>query len=166
MEPSTIVPTASHEKKILQLLDLMNLNLDIRIGEEVNQFRQSFQDGLGADLPPNVQEALAVIERALRAGQDNLLRDIVSVYARHFTEAEVDDLLAFHASPTGRHFQAAGEAVQNDAFDVKSAWSTAAMRSVEGDLARLLGVAPPPITNVAAPTSPAPLTAEEIFSDA
>lgn len=162
--------TATHENKIRQLLDLMDLRLDARISEEVEQFRQSFQEGLGVELSPNVTEALAFIERAFRNGHDDLLRDIVGVYAKHFTEAQIDDLLTFHASPTGRHFQAVGEEVQKDAFDVKSAWSTAAMRSVEGDLARLLGVAPPsanPPAPEALKSMPAPsMTAEEIFSDA
>lgn len=157
--------TTTHEKKIHQLLDLMDLNLDARIGEEVEQFRESFQGGLGAQLPANVAEAVDVIERALRAGRDDLLCGIVGVYAQHFTEAQVDDLLAFHASPTGVHFQVVGEKVQADAFEAKSAWSTAAMRSVEGDLARLLGVAPPSaVQEVPKPSAPL-MTTEEIFSD-
>lgn len=160
----------THETKIRQLLDLMNLNLDARIGEEVEQFRQSFREGLGADLPANAEAAIAKIEGALRAGRDDLERGIVAVYARHFTEAQVDDLLAFHASPTGRHFQAVGERVQEDAFSAKSAWTTRAMQSVEGDLQALLGVAPPSTVSPPAPEAlkpvPATRTAEEIFSEA
>lgn len=58
----------------------------------------------------------------LTARRDEFIELIAVVYAETFTPAEIDDLLAFHASPLGQKFRAATPAIFLASSRAGTAW--------------------------------------------
>jgi hypothetical protein len=56
--------------------------------------------------PKTPKQAQAIIREEvmamLEANLDNVMEDSVHIYARHFTKPELQDIIAFHATATGR----------------------------------------------------------------
>lgn len=105
----------------------------------VTQFRDRFETGLGEVLPKEPAEALALVEKTLRDGLPALKDKLGAIYEKHLDESEIDALIAYHESPIGQKIRAIGLTVNNDVVDETEAWQMAAMKSIETDLARILG---------------------------
>ena len=141
-------------EKIEQFMSLVGTD---KLIEQVVQdtsahFRESLRDDLhGDEIPEDLKKALDVIETSLRASVPDLKTEIVKVYEMLIPENILDALIAFYDSEAGRLINTLGINIQTKIGSAASAWQIAAVKSVEGELAKLLGV------NTSAPSpTPAP----------
>src|SRR5262245_43461893 len=96
--------SAGERKKIVELMDVMGMkNITRQVSMSV---AKQLAYGLAQAQPDIDRKAfdivLSVSDETLTARSDELLGKIVPLYAKHFTEAELDELLAFYRSPIGR----------------------------------------------------------------
>ena len=96
--------SAGERKKILELMGVMGVkNITRQVSMSV---AKQLAYGL-KQAEPNIDRkafeiVLSVSDEVLGARSDELLEKMVPLYAKHFTEAELDELLAFYRSPIGR----------------------------------------------------------------
>jgi uncharacterized protein len=84
----------SKEAKIRQLMELTGAS---KLGQQVmNQMLTTFQQKF-PDFPPQMAEEF---QRAFHA--DSLVSIIVPIYAKYFTDADIDGLIAFYGTETGK----------------------------------------------------------------
>jgi len=96
--------SAGQRKKIVELMDVMGMkNITRQVSMSV---AKQLAYGLKQAQPDIDRKAfeivLSVSDEMLTARSDEFLGKIVPLYAKHFTEAELDELLAFYRSPIGR----------------------------------------------------------------
>lgn len=95
---------AGQRKKIVELMNVMGVK---NITRQVSMsFAKQLAYGLKQaqpDIDPKAFDiVLSVSDEVLATRSDELLEKMVPLYAKHFTEAELDELLAFYRSPIGR----------------------------------------------------------------
>ncbi len=95
------------------------------------------------------------MNEALVSNQTALRDEVAAVYEANFTETEVDTMIAFYQSDLGKKLTAGGVAFQTAISEATDRWSSAVIKTVEGDLARILGV------NTPAPVDTADTTPNE-----
>lgn len=107
----------------------------------INEFRQNFEAGFGV-LPDKVNQVLEKIGEAIKNGDRiNAMREqVAAVYEEMFTSEDIDSMLAFYATPMGRYF-ALGPKLQQRVATILNESTTEATKTVEPDIARLLGEA-------------------------
>ena len=148
---------ATIKDKINQLLDLTGLGAmpDAVVEATVKQFRDKFGiDAVDADAPESalatqLKAAFTLVDSTLRSRRDDLRHSIVAVYENLFSETEIDELIAFHTSAVGRQLSKLGPSIQKAIIDIESVWCNDALKSIEGELAAILAVAPPPAGDIA-----------------
>jgi hypothetical protein len=96
--------SAGERKKIVELMEVMgmkNITRQVSLG-----VAKQLALGLKEAQPDIDRKAFDIVlstsDEMLSARSDELLAQIVPLYAKHFTEAELDELLAFYRSPIGR----------------------------------------------------------------
>lgn len=85
-----------------RLTDAMGLQseIDKAIGDAVASIEtQLKQQGIASE---KVDDFVTALRDELDAGADDLIADIARSYAERFSDAEIDDLISFFESPTGR----------------------------------------------------------------
>lgn len=139
-------------EKVLAFMRLVNFEATADLVAEnlVGQFDTGFKSAFGEELPTDAAEALVVVKTALIEHRDLLERAVAEVYEKHFTEAEIDALLAFYQSPIGRRLAEIGSAIQTAIAEASNAWTNDAIKSVEPHLTRLLGTPEPAAAAAAA----------------
>ena len=101
------------------------------MGEQVGTFAaNSVIDALQAQdptVPPRaveiVREVVGKYTATSMSGPDGMLPDIVDVYARHFTHAEVKELLAFYGTELGRKLIATLPLIVQESQAAGAAWA-------------------------------------------
>jgi hypothetical protein len=148
--PARVAPTlpvdAAPRDKVVQFLKSMNVDLDAIalavIGNVVGQFKAGFTGnfgGEGEEIPRALAEALGTVEGALKTGASDLEDDIVLLYRKHFSETEIDHLIAFYATATGRKLVAIGPILPQEIDMAANAWSNDVLKTLEPQLQQLLG---------------------------
>lgn len=128
-----------------------------QVDQVVGQFKSGFKDGFGEDVPTDAAEALRVVEAAYEKAKGSLANQIADVYEKHLDAGDIEALITFHRSPVGTKIAAIGPEVQVALGELTDRWDREVLKSVEPDLARLLGqqVAAP----VQTPAAPSPAAA-------
>lgn len=106
-------------KKIRQLLEIMKV---------ADQSKQVFEDVLSAmspKMPEEVREDLLG-----EADFEQLIELTVHTYAKHLTETEIDDLIAFYSSPTGRSFVEKQPLILRESMAAGLEWGKALARKI------------------------------------
>jgi len=96
--------SAGERKKILELMGVMGVkNITRQVSMSV---AKQLAYGLKQAQPDIDRKAfeivLSVSDEVLAARSDELMGKMVPLYASHFTESDLDELLAFYRSPIGR----------------------------------------------------------------
>jgi len=99
-------PSVEQVKKLLALMGIQD-GLQITIDAMKDQMKdsavQALQEKLPQPTPAQIQAAHAIVDEEFKKlSLDGMIDDIVPVYQRHFTRADVDQLLAFYSSPVGK----------------------------------------------------------------
>jgi hypothetical protein len=94
----------AYRKKIVDFMEVIGMkNMTRQVSLSI---AKQLAIGLKQSQPDIDQKAfdvvLAVADEEFAAKSDALLAKIVPVYAKHFTEKELDELLEFYRSPIGR----------------------------------------------------------------
>jgi hypothetical protein len=102
---------ASKMAKVEEFMTVANIdqNLKQTLDIVMNQMKSNMTGKMpGVDLPPDrakkmdeMQDKMAKLMRDAMSW-DKLKADFIKIYSEAYTEKEIDDLLAFYRSPTGR----------------------------------------------------------------
>jgi hypothetical protein len=129
--------------KILHLVTLTFGDFDAMVDSLCERYRSSFKMALNTEeLPPENVEAINAVGKSLRDHRPMLEDQVVAIFERHFTEADVDAIVAFHESAAGRRMTEVAPALQEEMATASGAWSASALTSIEPTLARLLATPP------------------------
>jgi hypothetical protein len=104
----TVKPTAATRAKVRKLLDLTGAS---SLGGQV-------VDSVIGDVRRNVPQVPDTFWKTFRTeSKPASFNDrLVTVYEKHFTEAEIDELIRFYASPLGRRFVAKQPALAQESM--------------------------------------------------
>jgi hypothetical protein len=93
----------------MKLLELMHVQdgLQITLDAMKDQLKggadQALREKIVNPSPEQIRAAHNIVDEEFqRLSLDSMIQDIVPVYQRHFTRADVDALIAFYSSPAGR----------------------------------------------------------------
>lgn len=107
-------PSPESLEKLLEVSQAQNLNsvqitrmgntLDMMIGEAANKFKLTPEQV--AELKKRLPELSKDLQKIVREemGWPKVKESYARIYARNFSQDEVNDLIAFYQSPTGRVF--------------------------------------------------------------
>ena len=110
----------------------------IMIDNLVGQFRNGFKEGFGEDLPAEPSEALSLVSTTLKEKRAELRNRVIEVYAKHFSEEEIDGLIAFYQGPIGHRLATIGETVQSEVGQASNEWGNEMIKTIEPELAKIL----------------------------
>ena len=117
-----------------RLTDAMGLQseIDKAIGDAVASIRtQLKQQGMA---PEKVDDFVTALRDELDAGADDLIGDIARSYADRFSDAEIDDLISFFESPTGRKLVAVQNELAQEQAEAIIRWIAGALDKAAGKL--------------------------------
>jgi hypothetical protein len=107
----SIAPDAASKEDVQKLFDVMASRDQVRqlMEQMFAQMRAINRQEMKKKHPDISEEELARAERGsqelIRSFPiDEMLSDMVPVYQRHFTKAEIEELTAFYSSPIGQKF--------------------------------------------------------------
>ena len=125
--------SASEKKKILELMDIIGAK---NIGRQVSvSFAQQLSYGLKQSQPDIDPQAFkvvaAVTDEELSKHSDELIAKMVPLYAKRFTEADLDALLAFYRSPIGRKTVEAMPALMQESMELAIDESKASVPKIQ-----------------------------------
>jgi hypothetical protein len=110
-----------------QIQELMRITGSAQLGLQfANAVSQDMARQIRQARPDVPERALAIVNREVLAlfeeRIDGLLERVVPVYEKHFSPAEIDDLLAFYRTPTGRKAISVMPAVMNESIAIGQTW--------------------------------------------
>ena len=108
-------PNAASREKVLQLLNLIDIKktTDIAMRAAVQQIKANAMQSIQQEVPTSTPEEMkrfndmidgVTLDTLSSLHIDEMIEVIVPVYQRHFTDADLDAVLAFYSSPTGQKF--------------------------------------------------------------
>ena len=113
-----------------QIKELMRITGSAQLGLQfANAVTQDMTRQLRQSRPDIPERAIAAVNQEVRGlfeeRIDTLLERVVPVYEKHFSPAEINDLLAFYRTPTGRKAIAAMPAVMGESVAIGQSWGRA-----------------------------------------
>ncbi len=140
-------------EKTFRLMANMLVPFEQSVENITADFRGSFQRAFD-ELPPEIVEATATVEKSLRESKAELENRVAEIIESHLTADEVAAILAYQESPAYKRLSEVSMLIQEAVGEASLAWQNTAIKRVEPDLQRLLGVPePPPPTAAEAPTA-------------
>ena len=82
-----------------------------------------------------------VLQRDVDAHLPELVDSLVPLYAGHFSQQELDDMVRFYLTPTGRHIAELQPTMLTESMDVGRRWGIALGRAIGDSLTRAAGPA-------------------------
>lgn len=116
---------------------------------------QMVADALLDQLPERFPEAPPEFwaELAKQLRPDDFVAIVVPIYAKHFTQDEIRQMIAFNETPVGAKFMKVSPAVQDEASRAADEWGTEMGVGIVADL-RAAGYAPAPPPRMPIPGAP------------
>ena len=107
----SIAPDAPSKEDVRKLFDIMSSKEQVRqmMDQVFQQMRTMNREQMKKRHPDVSEEEMARLDRQSEDliknfPLDDMLNDMIPVYQKHFTKADIDGLTAFYASPTGQKF--------------------------------------------------------------
>jgi len=107
----SIAPDAPSKEDVRKLFDIMSSKEQVRqmMEQMFQQMRTMNREQMKKRRPDVSEEEMARLDRQSEDliknfPLDEMLNDMVPVYQKHFTKADIDGLTAFYSSPTGQKF--------------------------------------------------------------
>lgn len=108
-------PNAASREKVLQLLNLIDIKktTDIAMRTAMQQAKATATQGFLKEMPDATPDQIKHFSNMLEGTMqdifdslhiDEMFEIVVPIYQRHFTNADIDAVLAFYSSPTGQKF--------------------------------------------------------------
>ncbi|HKJ23808.1 MAG TPA: DUF2059 domain-containing protein [Myxococcota bacterium] len=102
-------------------------------------------DGLRKSMPELPDRAIEIMHEVtldfydeLFSDEARLTRDYAAIYAKHFTKAELDEMIAFYHTPTGRKAIQAMPSIVQESLQMSQQWAVDAQPRLEAELTRRL----------------------------
>ncbi len=122
--------------KYLELTDQAKM-VDQLIPHLLDSFRRGYESD-GTKFTAAESAVLALMESALRASAHEMLDAMASLYEEHFTEADMDALVAFYGTPAGRRAVALQPVLLGASKEISAAWAQRVMGGIQPEIERLL----------------------------
>ena len=107
----SIAPDAPSKEDVRKLFDIMSSKEQVRqmMDQMFQQMRTMNREQMKKRRPDVSEEEMARLDRQSEDliknfPLDDMLNDMIPVYQKHFTKADIDGLTAFYSSPTGQKF--------------------------------------------------------------
>jgi len=98
-------------------------NIGLQFGRAINQNISKALKQNNPDLPEKAFQILSEeADKAMADNMDNLMSQILTVYNNHFTKAEIDELLAFYATPIGKKMISVLPQILKESLTVGQTW--------------------------------------------
>jgi hypothetical protein len=140
--PKPLPSNAASITKVRAFLQATEMDLNkiatLLTGHIVGRLRAQIVEGLGETLPKEMTDRLAMIELALKHDIGTFEAQMIDVYRRHFSEAELNDLVAFYATPGGKKMVAVGGLLPQELDAVSDSWQQAVFKTCQPELRKLL----------------------------
>lgn len=105
----------------------------------VQQIRDIFPaDAAEDEIPPAFAKAVEALRVASEASKFELVDKAVKIYADTYSEEEIDVLIAFFESPTGKKVVSMGGMFLPAVADAGNEWSANVVNSIKDDLSLIL----------------------------
>ena len=124
--------------KIMAFLTLTGIDKfpDVIAAGLIDQIRSQFKTD--EQLPDAFVQSVKLMEATLLESKPRLFASVVSAYEKSFTEAELDDMVAFYSSDVGKRIVALGGIVLPEVIEAGNNWGTESLKSIESELNKLL----------------------------
>lgn len=134
--PAWAQTTAKKDGKLRELVSLMNVDAmidDIYTQMEVMMQNMSAQLGVQPAEQPTFDEYHNKLMLVIREEMSwaKMEPEMLKIYAANFTDAQIDDLITFYKSPTGRALVEKLPAINRDAMQMGQAMMAGAMPKVQ-----------------------------------
>lgn len=110
----------------------------------VEQLMSQFAHGFQGEPPPEVKQAVAVLENAINSRREVMETAVAEVVEKHLDEATLNVLIAHRETAEEKRLGEVAGAMQLDIMTLTNNWIIETGRSVEPQLLSLLGEAPEP----------------------
>jgi hypothetical protein len=78
------------------------------------------------DMPPRAFEIVAeTVEEIFEEGSEQLFEQLIPLYAKYYSEADIDALIAFYRTPTGRKVIETMPALTQESMQIGGGWAQA-----------------------------------------
>lgn len=99
-------PSAAQIMKLLDLLDIrqsLQFTMDAMKEQITNEAERGFREKIPQPTAEQLKSVHMIVDDSFKdLVFDDLIKDIVPVYQKHLTQADVNAAIAFYSSPTGR----------------------------------------------------------------
>ncbi len=85
-------------------------------------------------------------EAAKLVNYDSLIQKLIPIYTTHFNEKEIDDLILFYSSDTGKKIVEKNPLILQESMEIGSAWGIELAREIEKKISVKKSPPPPPMT--------------------
>lgn len=118
-------PTREQIVKLLDLLqirDNLQLTLDTEKGQLKNGAVETFREKVPVPSPDQLRKINQIVEEAFgEISMDDLISDVIPVYQRHLTRADVTALINFYSSPAGQRIRREQPAIMRESMQASGA---------------------------------------------
>lgn len=114
----TAAPAQVDAEKAALIRQVLDMTRGLELGEEMAKTLASGRRQLYPHIDPAVFERLDA-----KLNCRELDDDIVAIYARHFSESELRDMIAFYRSPTGQRLIQRTPAIMRESAATAQAWA-------------------------------------------
>jgi hypothetical protein len=147
LEPDLKMPAADPlHTKIKALFDLIGLNALIteRIDEHVKDTRAAWALVYSKGLPDAQTQHIDLIAKTMKDNIYLMMGGIVDIFKLHYDESDIDTMIAFFGSPTGKKYMASCGKILEDINNLNEEWKLAMHRLVEPETTVMPAVTQPP----------------------
>ena len=118
-------PTREQIVKLLDLLqirDNLQLTLDAEKGQLKNGAVETFREKVPVPTPDQLRKINQIVEDAFAGiSMDDLISDVIPVYQRHLSRADVTALINFYSSPAGQRIRREQPAIMRESMQASGA---------------------------------------------
>jgi len=116
--------TPEKEAAIMKLMEITgSKNMGPQFGRAIDQNIAKALKKNNPDIPEKAFQILSEeVDKAMADNMDNLMSQIVTIYNNHFTKAEIDELLAFYATPIGKKMISVLPQILKESLTVGQTW--------------------------------------------
>ena len=120
MSSTTLIAQGAVEKKKLETInELFKLQKTDKIGEQV---LEQMSKNAAQQTPPDQQKKLEETFKK-EAHPKEVTESLIPVYDKNFSQAELDDIIKFYNTPTGKKFIEVQPKLIGESSDVIQAWA-------------------------------------------
>lgn len=122
--------------KIKELLTVMGTTENMKTSYEyvINYYKDAYPD-IPADYWKRANKL---------ANYEEIINKIVPIYSKHFSEKEIDDLINFYTTSTGRKIVSEMPSIMKESMEIGEAWGTDLGKRIQEEMEKEFKNPPPP----------------------